>query len=83
MTSDIQFCFEGNDYIGWSPAGEKLSVSQPYDSEKDVEFYSDTPIEWFNLSGNTFCIFFPEDAHAPLSVTGNLRKMVIKVGVKP
>ena len=78
---DIQFCLEGTDYIGWSPAGENLSVSQPYDSKKDVEFYSDTPLEEFSLSGNTFCIFFPEDAHAPLSGTEDLRKMVIKLRV--
>lgn len=78
---DIQFCFKGTDHIGWKPAAEDLNVSELYDPEKDVEFYSDEPIAWFNISGDTFCIFFPHDAHAPLSGTENLRKMVIKVAV--
>ena len=78
---DIQFCFKGTDHIGWRSAGEDLNISEEYNPEKDVSFYSDEPKEWFNLSGDTFCIFFPHDAHAPLSGTEKLRKLVIKIAV--
>ncbi|PIZ99843.1 MAG: YhcH/YjgK/YiaL family protein, partial [Candidatus Levybacteria bacterium CG_4_10_14_0_2_um_filter_35_8] len=30
-----------------------------------------------------FCIFFPEDAHAPLVGKGQVRKVIFKVAVNP
>jgi len=31
----------------------------------DYQFYSDAPTTWFTLDGDSFVIFYPEDAHAP------------------
>ena len=78
---DVQFCLEGTDIIGWKPASETLKTLKEYDSEKDITFFSDAPRESFAVSGDTFCILFPHDAHAPLSGTGSLRKIVIKIAV--
>jgi beta-galactosidase beta subunit len=33
------------------------------------------------LQPGSFAIFFPEDAHAPLSSTGRVHKIVVKVAV--
>ena len=78
---DVQFCLEGTDLIGWKPADETLETVEEYNVEKDIAFFGNEPEEYFTISGNTFCILFPNDAHAPLSGTGNLRKIVVKIEV--
>jgi biofilm protein TabA len=76
---DIQFIAEGTETMGWKPVKECLSLLKPYDASKDIEFYSDTPQNYVETAQNQFCIFFPQDAHAPLSGTGTVKKIVIKV----
>jgi biofilm protein TabA len=78
---DIQCAVSGIDNIGWRPLGQCLNPMGSFDSQNDVQFFSDLPITWFGLSPATFAIFFPTDAHAPLSVNGMLHKVVIKVAV--
>ncbi len=78
---DIQFAVTGRDEIGWSPHSECRSVTQPYSQEQDVEFYSDTPSLWIPVPAGTFAIFFPEDAHAPLSGSELIRKIIMKVSL--
>ncbi|MBF0252475.1 MAG: YhcH/YjgK/YiaL family protein [Candidatus Omnitrophica bacterium] len=78
---DVQFCIEGTDHIGWKSAKTPLTTTEKYNPDKDIEFFSDFPIDWITLSGNTFCILFPHDAHAPLAGTGILRKIVVKISV--
>ncbi|GHT07298.1 hypothetical protein AGMMS49525_16380 [Bacteroidia bacterium] len=34
---------------------------------------------YFTLNTDEFCIFFPEDAHAPGVGNGNLKKWIVKV----
>ena len=78
---DIQFSLHGEDRIGWSPLSECTNVEQAYDSNNDVELYTDTPKDWFLLRDATFCVLFPQDAHAPLAGTGTSKKVVVKVAV--
>lgn len=33
---------------------------------KDVQFYSDAPDMYFQLTNEQFAIFFPENVHAPM-----------------
>ena len=81
---DIQFIQSGQETLLWAPRAT-LQVTQPYNSEKDVAFYSlparTTPV---NLMAGEFAIFFPEDGHAPGIEYGGamtVRKVVIKVRV--
>lgn len=78
---DIQLVLDGRDEIGWRPLADCRSVVTPYDAERDVAFYGDSPLLWSALSGNLFAIFFPWDAHAPLGGTGRLSKAVMKIRI--
>ena len=37
--------------------------------------------KWIATPPGAFCIFFPEDAHAPLVSAGNIRKVIFKIAV--
>ena len=76
---DIHFCLEGKEVIGWSHVDDCLNVVKEYDKDKDIEFYSDKPASWTEVRNNTFGIFFPHDAHAPLAGCGTCRKLIIKI----
>lgn len=78
---DIQYSVGGIDNIGWRHLSRCSGKDGVYDTERDVIFYSDIPETWFGLVPGTCAIFFPEDAHAPLAVNGNLHKIVLKIAV--
>ena len=76
---DIQLCINGTEKLGWKPR-EKCTVDKGgYNEEKDVQFYSDEPDMYFQLTDGQFAIFFPEDVHAPMIGNGPIKKLVIKV----
>jgi len=52
-----------------------------YSEEKDIRFFHDAAASWISTPPGAFCIFFPEDAHAPLVSNGNIRKAIFKVAV--
>ena len=79
---DIQFVIANEDVIGWKPTSDCQRVSQPYDAERDLGFFFDRPITWLSVPEGAFAIFFPEDAHAPLVVDGNVHKAVVKIAVE-
>jgi len=76
---DIQFAIEGTDEIGWKPASRCTEIETPFDAERDAGLFADTPDAWLSLPPQTFVLFFPEDAHAPLGGKGYLHKAVIKI----
>ena len=80
---DIQLCINGVEKIGWKPIEKCATDNGGYNEEKDVQFWSDDPDTYFQLTNNQFVILFPEDVHAPMiNVDGNsIKKMVIKVAV--
>lgn len=78
---DIQFCINGNEQIGWKPREKCKTENGGYNEEKDVQFYSDAPDMYFNLTDGQFAIFFPEDVHAPMIGEGDIKKLVIKVKI--
>ena len=78
---DIQLCINGTEKLGWKPR-EKCTVDKGgYNEEKDVQFYSDEPDMYFQLTDGQFAIFFPEDVHAPMIGNGEIKKLVIKVKI--
>lgn len=79
---DIQFVVGNEDVIGWKPTNDCQRVSQAYDAERDLGFFFDRPITWLSVPAGAFAIFFPEDAHAPLGVDGNVHKAVVKIAVE-
>ena len=78
---DIQLCINGQEQIGWKPREKCITENGGYNTEKDVQFYSDQPDMYFQLTGGQFAIFFPEDVHAPMIGDAEIKKLVIKVKI--
>lgn len=78
---DIQLVLEGVDEMGWKPVADCVDPATDYDTARDIRFFNDTPSSWIATPPGAFCIFFPEDAHAPLVSSGHIRKVVMKVAV--
>ena len=78
---DIQLVLAGVDEMGWKPLAACHSPMGDYSAEKDIQFFHDTPASWIATPPDAFCVFFPEDAHAPLVGTGSIRKVIFKIAV--
>jgi biofilm protein TabA len=78
---DIQLVLEGIDEMGWKPLRDCHQPVSDYSAERDIQFFSDAADAWISTAANSYCIFFPEDAHAPLVSTGKIRKLIFKVAV--
>ncbi|MEO7265552.1 MAG: YhcH/YjgK/YiaL family protein [Ferruginibacter sp.] len=78
---DIQLCIKGVEQIGWKPREHCKIEKGEYNPEKDVQFFSDTPDMFFQLTDAQFAIFFPEDVHAPMIGDAEIKKLVIKVKI--
>lgn len=78
---DIQVCINGMETIGWKPREKCVTPNGDYNSEKDVQFYHDSPDTFFQLTNGQFAIFYPEDVHAPMIGEGEIKKLVIKVKI--
>ncbi|MEI8373778.1 MAG: YhcH/YjgK/YiaL family protein [Planctomycetota bacterium] len=76
---DIQFVISGVEEMGWSPRSRCQRPHDQYDAEQDIEFFGDTPDSYVTVLPSEFVVFFPDDAHAPLIGTGEVRKIVVKV----
>ena len=79
---DIQLVLEGTDEMGWKALADCLRPVSDYSAEKDIRFFHDAPATWIATPPGMFCIFFPEDAHAPLVSNGNIRKAIFKIAVE-
>jgi YhcH/YjgK/YiaL family protein len=80
---DIQLVLEGNETMGWKPLADCLNPISEHSLEKDIRFFHDAPVSYVPVPPDHFCIFFPEDAHAPLVGTGTIRKVIFKIAVNP
>ena len=78
---DIQLVLEGVDEMGWKPVAECVDPATDYDVARDIRFFNDAPSSWIATPPGSFCLFFPDDAHAPLVSTGQIRKAVVKIAV--
>jgi biofilm protein TabA len=84
---DIQLVLEGVDEMGWKPVGDCVDPATDYDAMRDIRFFSDAPSSWIATPPGSFCLFFPDDAHAPLvsalagTSAGMIRKVVMKIAV--
>ncbi len=80
---DIQLVLEGVDEMGWKPLSDCREPVDDYSAERDIRFFRDLPASWIATPPGTFCIFFPEDAHAPLVASGSIRKAIFKIAAEP
>jgi len=80
---DIQLVLEGMEEMGWKGLTDCHQPVADYSLEKDIRFFSDTAATWVTVPPEHFCIFFPEDAHAPLVGDGAIRKVIFKIAVDP
>lgn len=80
---DIQVVLDGIDEMGWKPLADCYNPVSDYSAEKDIQFFHDAPASWVATPPDHFCIFFPEDAHAPLVSAGPVRKVIFKIAVTP
>lgn len=79
---DIQLVLEGDEQMGWKPLADCFNPVSEHSEEKDIRFFHDAPASWVAVPPDHFCIFFPEDAHAPLVASGMVRKVIFKVAVE-
>jgi YhcH/YjgK/YiaL family protein len=73
---------EGVDEMGWKPLSDCREPVDDYSAERDIQFFRDAPASRIATPPGAFCIFFPEDAHAPLVSAGSIRKVVVKIALK-
>lgn len=78
---DIQLVLEGTDEMGWKVLADCREPVSDYSAEKDIQFFRDVPTTWIAVPPGSFCIFFPDDAHAPLVTSGKIRKAIFKIAV--
>lgn len=76
---DVQVVVKGTESFGWSPRADVKRPKEPFNTEKDIQFFEDTPQTYFTLVPGQFAVFFPEDAHAPLVGEGPIKKAIVKV----
>lgn len=78
---DIQLVLTGDEEMGWKPLADCTQPVEQFNAEKDIQFFHDAPASWIAVPPGHFCIFFPEDAHAPLVGNASMRKAIFKVSV--
>ena len=80
---DIQLILDGVDEMGWKSLSDCQEPVSDHSDERDIRFFHDEPASWIATPPGHFCIFFPEDAHAPLVASGSIRKVIFKIAVNP
>lgn len=76
---DIHIPFSQPETFGWKSLHSVDKEHDEYDTEKDFELFNDTPSTYITVEPGEFVIFLPEDAHAPLIGTGDLKKIIFKI----
>lgn len=78
---DIQLVLAGVDEMGWQALADCHQPLAEHNAERDIRFFADAPASWISVPPQHFCIFFPDDAHAPLVGKGAIRKVIVKIAV--
>jgi YhcH/YjgK/YiaL family protein len=76
---DIQIILTGQETMGWTALERCADAIDPYNSDKDIQFFMNKPTTFVTLNPGEFVIFFPEDGHAPGIGKGTIKKAVVKV----
>lgn len=76
---DIQVVISGVETMGWTAIEHCTDAIEPYNAEKDLQFFTNQPSTYLTVNPGEFAIFFPEDGHAPGIGNGPIKKAVVKV----
>ncbi|MCL1972695.1 MAG: YhcH/YjgK/YiaL family protein [Endomicrobia bacterium] len=76
---DLQYIIEGSDIIGWKSLSECADIFKKYEDSKDIAFFNEAPDFNIVLTAGSFALFFPDDAHSPLSGSESVLKCIIKI----
>lgn len=76
---DIQVIISGMETMGWTAIEHCTDSIDPYNAEKDLQFFTTKPTSYVTVNPGEFVIFFPEDGHAPGIGEGLIKKAVVKV----
>ena len=79
---DVQCLLIGREVCGYAPLSPALTVSTPYDAERDYMLFNETACDFITLSPGSFAVFLPQDAHLPGCQSGDVAEAVRKVVVK-
>ena len=83
---DIQYLFEGEEVIGFSPANPALDKITDQLAERDIAFVAQQANETrLVLMPGMFAIFFPGELHRPcrtLHVGRQIKKVVMKIAIE-
>lgn len=82
---DIQYVPVGKEYIGLTSMENIDSITQPYDTDKDIEFFKKIDDNLLLADSSKYFVFFPSDGHKPcIKVNENekVRKVVVKIPYK-
>ncbi len=80
---DIQLVLSGVDEMGWRALETCTQPLGEFNTSRDIQFFADPPSAWIATPPDTFCLFFPDDAHAPLVSDGAIHKLIFKIAVQP
>lgn len=69
----------GKEEFGWSERKDCKKAKCEFDTERDVQLFTDQPQTFYTLREGQFTILMPEDAHAPMLGDGHVKKMIFKV----
>lgn len=78
---DIQIPIGASENMGWKATHNLSTVTDAYNTDKDVTFFSDKATSIITAEPFEFVIFFPEDGHQPGIGEGTYRKIIVKVRV--
>lgn len=76
---DIQLPVSKPETFGWKSRADLQEEYEPFNEEKDIQFFKDKATTLFTAVPGDFVIFFPEDGHAPCIGEGTIRKVVVKI----
>lgn len=78
--ADIQILVEGDvEGFGWLERKELAKPEGEFNTEKDIQLFTDEYQTIYNLRKGQFTILMPDDAHAPMIGKGKVRKAIVKV----
>ncbi len=78
---DIQLPLSSEECMGYLPREACNKIEKPYQADRDITFYANTPLNYFTVKPGMFVLFMPTDGHAPAISREGLRKMVFKIKV--
>lgn len=69
----------GKEEFGWSERRDCRKPKCDFDTEKDIQLFTDQPQTFYTLREGQFTILMPDDAHAPMLGTGHVKKLIFKI----